>query len=92
MQKEIRNGTVNGGFTDIDPNSIWKINTQGMVLLPKALVYCILKHEGTHYGRDGSMDLIRLHLMSPICQGPFRGLYKPVKYVPKTILKQNTSQ
>ena len=58
------------GFTDIDPNSIWKINTHGMILLHEALVYPILKHlhKGTHYGRDALMDLIRPQLKGPHLQ------------------------
>ena len=58
------------GFTNIYPNSIWKINTQGTILLPEVQVYPILKHlyEGTHYGRDALRDLIRSHLKSPHLQ------------------------
>ena len=29
------------GFTNTDPNSMWKINTQGLILLPEAPVYPI---------------------------------------------------
>ena len=49
---------------------MWKINTHGMILLPEALVYPILRHlhEGTHYGRDALMDIIRPHLKGPYFQ------------------------
>lgn len=55
------------GFTNTDPNSMWKINAHGMILLPEALVCPILRHlhEGNHYGRDALMDLIQSHLKGP---------------------------
>ena len=58
------------GFTNIDPNSMWRVNAHGMILLPEALVYPVLKHlyEGTHYGRDALMDFIRPHLKGPYLQ------------------------
>ena len=58
------------GFTNTDPNSMWKVNTHGVILLPEGLVYPILKrlYEGTHYGRDALMDFIRPHLKGPYLQ------------------------
>ena len=52
------------GFSNTDPNSVWKFNTRGMLLFLHSLVYATFKHlhEGTHYGRDSLMDLVRLHL------------------------------
>ena len=42
------------GFSNTDPNSIWKFNIHGKILLSKALVYPILKHlhEGSYYERE----------------------------------------
>ena len=46
------------------------MSTHGMILLPEALVYPILKrlHEGSHYERDALMDLNRVRLKSPHLQ------------------------
>ena len=32
------------GFSDTDPNSMWEMNTHGMILPLEALVYPILQH------------------------------------------------
>ena len=68
-QNKMRNEKINGD-SNTDPDSIQKISTHSMILLPGALVYPVLKHihEGTHYKRDGLMDLIRPHLKSPYLQ------------------------
>ena len=58
------------GFNNTDPNSMWKVNAHGMILLPETLVYPILNHlhEGTHCGRDAWMDFIRPHFKGPQLQ------------------------
>ena len=58
------------GFSKTGSNSKWKSNTHSMILLLKALVYPLHKHlhEGTHYGRDALMDLIRPQWKGPHSQ------------------------
>ena len=79
---------MNGKSLTSDSKCIWKINTHGLTLLPKALVYPILKHlhEGTCYERDALMDLIRPYLKGPHLQRTIQRITQPVKCVPKTIL------
>ena len=57
-------------FTSTDPNSMWKVNAHGMILLPETLVYPILEHlhEGMHCGRSALMDFIRPHWKGPYLQ------------------------
>ena len=48
------------GCFNTDPNSIWEINSHGMILFPEDLVPPILQHiyEGTYYRRDALVYLI----------------------------------
>lgn len=70
---------------------MWKMNAQGMILLPEALVCPILQHplEGAHYGRDAVTGLIRPHLRDHSCLRLFSRSLKDTNCVLRTIQKLN---
>lgn len=43
----------------------WKNNAQGIILVPEALLYPILKHihKSIHYGRDATIQWVQKYIM-----------------------------
>ena len=55
------------GFEEESPDSIWKKNKKGIILLPEHLVESVKKHlpEAIYYGRDSLTTYLELWLTGP---------------------------